>query len=195
VFVHLRVHTEFSLTDSVVRVEPPKRKGGGVGATLTSRAAELGFPALAITDRSNLFAMVKFYKAAEVAGIKPIVGADLWLEERVSQEGPERLTLLVQDDTGYRNLSKLISLAYTDGQERGQPLIRWDWLARHAQGLIALSGREGGVYRAALADQVEATLAHVDALRAIFPQRLYLEIVRCGLRAVACHRRCRGREQ
>jgi DNA polymerase III subunit alpha len=180
VFVHLRVHTEFSLTDSVVRVEPPKRKGGGVGATLTSRAAELGFPALAITDRNNLFAMVKFYKTAEGAGIKPIVGADLWLEERVPQEGPERLTVLVQDDTGYRNLSKLISLAYTDGQERGQPLIRWDWLATHAQGLIALSGREGGVYRAALADQVEATLAHVDALRAIFPQRLYLEIARCG---------------
>jgi DNA polymerase III subunit alpha len=179
-FVHLRVHTEFSLTDSVVRVEPPKRKGGGVGATLTSRAAELGFPALAITDRNNLFAMVKFYKAAEGAGIKPIVGADLWLEERVPQEGPERLTVLVQDDAGYRNLSKLISLAYTDGQERGQPLVRWDWLQTHAHGLIALTGREGSVYRAALADQVEAALAQVDALHSIFGTRLYLEITRCG---------------
>jgi DNA polymerase III subunit alpha len=179
-FVHLRVHTEFSLTDSVVRVEPPKRKGGGVGATLTSRAAELGFPALAITDRNNLFAMVKFYKAAEGAGIKPIVGADLWLEERVPQEGPERLTLLVQDDSGYRNLSKLISLAYTQGQERGQPLIRWDWIESRAQGLIALTGRDGSVFRAALSDQVEPALAQLDALRAIFGTRLYLEVARCG---------------
>ena len=88
-FVHLRVHTEFSLTDGVVRVEPPKRKGGGVGGTLTSRAAELGYPAVAITDRNNLFAMVKFYKAAENAGIKPVVGVDLWLEERLLQEGIE----------------------------------------------------------------------------------------------------------
>jgi len=178
-FVHLRVHTEFSLTDGVVRVEPPKRKGGGVGATLTSRAAELGFPAIAITDRNNLFAMVKFYKAAEGAGIKPIIGADLWLEERMPQEPPERLTLLVQNEAGYRNLAKLISLGYTDGQGRGQPLVRWDWLAAHADGLIALSGRDGGVFRAAQADQVGAALEQLDALQRLFPDRLYLEVARC----------------
>jgi DNA polymerase-3 subunit alpha len=179
-FVHLRVHTEFSLTDGVVRVEPPKRKGGGVGGTLTSRAAELGFPAVAITDRNNLFAMVKFYKAAEGAGIKPVVGVDLWLEERVAQDGIERLTLLVQNDAGYANLARLISLGYTDGQSSGQPLIRWDWLAAHADGLIALSGRDGSIFRAAQADQVDAALDHLQALQAIFPQRLYLEIARCG---------------
>ncbi|MES0874240.1 DNA polymerase III subunit alpha [Sinimarinibacterium thermocellulolyticum] len=179
-FVHLRVHTEFSLTDGIVRVEPPKRKGGGVGDTLTSRAAELGYPAIAITDRNNLFAMVKFYKAAEQHGIKPIVGVDLSLEERIVQEGPERLTLLVQNQTGYANLARLISLGYTEGQASGQPLIRWDWLAAHADGLIALSGRDGGVFRAARNDRVDAALAHLQALQAIFPQRLYLEIARCG---------------
>lgn len=178
-FVHLRVHTEYSLTDGIVRVEPPKRKGGGVGATLTSRAAELGFPAVAITDRSNLFAMVKFYKAAESVGIKPIIGADLWLEERMPQEPPERLTLLVQNDEGYRNLARLISLGYTDGQIRGQPLIRWDWLAAHAGGLIALSGRDGAIFRAAQVDQVGPALDALQRLSALFPDRLYLEIARC----------------
>ncbi|MEW6166287.1 MAG: DNA polymerase III subunit alpha [Pseudomonadota bacterium] len=178
-FVHLRVHTEFSLTDGVVRVEPPKRKGGGVGATLTSRAAELGFPAIAITDRNNLFAMVKFYKAAEGAGIKPIIGADLWLEQRTPQEPPERLTLLAQNEAGYRNLAQLISLGYTDGQKRGQPLVRWDWLAAHADGLIALSGRDGGVFRAAQADQVASALEQLEALQRLFPDRLYLEVARC----------------
>jgi len=178
-FVHLRLHTEFSLTDGVVRVEPPKRKGGGVGATLTSRAAELKFPAVAITDINNLFAMVKFYKSAEGAGVKPIVGADIRLEERAAGEAPERLTLLVQNDLGYRNLTKLISLAYTEGQARGQPLIKREWLAPHGDGLIALTGRDGGVFRAAASDQVEPALAALNELRALFPQRLYLEISRC----------------
>src|SRR5690606_17075163 len=133
-------------------------------------AAELGYPAVAVTDRSNLFAMVKFYKAAESAGVKPIVGADLWLEERTPQESPERLTLLVQDDAGYRNLARLISLAFTEGQSRGQPLVRWNWLAEHAGGLIALSGRDGSIFRAAQADQVEAALDGLAALQALFDQ-------------------------
>src|SRR3546814_18178542 len=75
-FVHLRLHTEYSLTDGVVRVEPPKRKGGGVGATLTSRADELQMPAVAITDQNNLFAVVEFYKSAESPGIKPTIRVD-----------------------------------------------------------------------------------------------------------------------
>ena len=178
-FVHLRLHTEFSLTDGIVRVEPPKRKGGGVGATLTSRAAELKFPAAAVTDLNNLFAMVKFYKSAEAAGIKPIVGADVRLEERAPGESPERLTLLVQNDPGYRNLTKLISLSYTEGQARGQPLVKREWLAEYGHGLIALTGRDGGVFRAAASDQVEPALAALAELRQVFDGRLYLEISRC----------------
>ncbi|HEY1076885.1 MAG TPA: DNA polymerase III subunit alpha [Fontimonas sp.] len=179
-FVHLRVHTEYSLTDGIVRVEPPKRKGGGSGETLTSRAAKLNFPAVAVTDRNNVFAMVKFYKSAEGSGIKPLIGVDLWLQERQASDSPERITLLVQNETGYRNLARLISLAFTDGQGSGQPLISWNWLATHADGLIALTGRDGAVFRASQSDQVDAALDALSALRALFPQRLYLEIARCG---------------
>ncbi|TXH04133.1 MAG: DNA polymerase III subunit alpha [Nevskiaceae bacterium] len=178
-FVHLRLHTEFSLIDGLVRVEPPKRKGGGSGATLSARASELKLPAVAITDRNNLFAMVKFYKSAEGAGIKPIVGADVWLEERAKGDGPERLTLLVQNEAGYRNLTRLISLGYTDGQAKGTPLIRRDWLRDNAEGLIALSGRDGAICRALLADHVPPALAAAEELRASFGDRLYLEISRC----------------
>ncbi|HEX4872439.1 MAG TPA: DNA polymerase III subunit alpha [Nevskiaceae bacterium] len=177
-FVHLRIHTEYSLTDSIVRVEPPKRKGGGAGLTLTAQVAALGQPALAVTDRSNLFAMVKVYKAAEAAGIKPIVGSEVWLAEAAPGEGPERLTLLVQNEAGYRALTRLLSRAYTEGQGRGSPLVERAWLAE-AEGLIALSGREGAVYRHALAGRVEACLAAADELAAWFPDRLYWEVARC----------------
>ena len=178
-FVHLRVHTEYSLTDGIVRLEPPKRKGGGSGATLVSKAAELKLPALAVTDRNNLFAMVKFYKGAEGAGVKPIVGADVWLEERSASEAPERLTLLVQNEAGYRNLTRLISRSYTDGQSRGQPLIKREWLAGASEGLIALSGRDGGVHRGMLADQIAQSKAAIAELQGLFPGRCYLEVSRC----------------
>ncbi|NKF23192.1 DNA polymerase III subunit alpha [Solimonas marina] len=178
-FVHLRLHTEFSLTDGVVRVEPPKRKGGGVGATLVSRSVELKMPAVAITDRNNLFAMVKFYKSAEGAGVKPIIGADVWLDAREPGDAPERLTLLVQDDSGYRNLAKLISAAYTQGQARGQPLVSRDWLTEWSGGLIALTGRDGAVFRAAQSENVTAARDALTELRRWFDGRLYLEISRC----------------
>jgi DNA polymerase-3 subunit alpha len=192
-FVHLRLHTEYSLIDGVVRVEPSKRKSKeetdpqkkklaelkALEGTLTGYAAKLKLPALAITDRNNLFAMVKFYKAAEKEGIKPVAGADVWLEERAKGEGPERLTLLVQNDTGYRNLTSLISLSYTDGQAKGYPLVQRRWLKQYSDGLIALSGRDGAMFRALLADHVEPALAAVAELRDCFPDRLYLEISRC----------------
>jgi DNA polymerase-3 subunit alpha len=178
-FVHLRLHTEFSLTDGIVRVDPPKRKGGGSGATLTMRATELKLPALAVTDRNNLFAMVKFYKAAEAAGIKPVIGADVWLEERLKGEGPERLTLLVQNDTGYRNLTRLVSQGYIEGQSKGYPLLLRSWLKEASSGLIAMTGREGAIFRSLVTDHAEPALVALQDLRANFPDRLYLEISRC----------------
>lgn len=177
-FVHLRLHTEFSITDGLIRVEPPKRKGVE-GATLATTIAKLGMPAVALTDRMNLFAMVKFYKSSEAAGVKPIVGCDLWLAEREKGEAPERLTLLVQNDVGYRNLTRLISRGYTDGQAKGSPLIERQWLRECADGLIALSGRDGAVFRAAAQQNVKTAVEAVRELSAIFPQRLYLEVSRC----------------
>jgi DNA polymerase III subunit alpha len=181
-FVHLRVHTEYSLVDSIVRVEPPKRKGrvGGNSRTLTEQASELGLPALAVTDLGNLFAMVKFYKAAEEAGIKPIIGADVWIEERSSGEAPERLTLLVQNQTGYHNLTQLISRSYTQGQSRGRPLVKRAWLDELGGGLIALSGRDGEVGRALLGNRKDQAIAVANEWRTRFGDRFYLEVTRCG---------------
>ena len=178
-FVHLRVHTEYSLTDGIVRVEPPKRKGGGQGATLTSLAKELKLPALAVTDRNNLFAMVKFYKAAEGAGIKPIAGADVLIDEPGREDASERLTLLVQDEAGYLNLAALLSRAHAE-QTRDGPVIRRAWLRERGNGLIAITGRDGSLARSLLGDALDGADAVRAELQSLFPDRLYLEVTRCG---------------
>ena len=104
-FVHLRVHTEYSLLDSVVRVPE-----------LMQAVQAAGMPAVALTDECNLFAMVKFYREALAAGIKPLIGVDLWLREAGEREPPSRLTLLCQGEVGYLNLSRLVSRAYLEGE-------------------------------------------------------------------------------
>ena len=109
-------------------------------------------PAVALTDECNLFAMVKFYRAALAAGIKPIIGVDLWMRESGEREAPSRLTLLCQNEVGYLNLSRLVSRAYLEGERQATPLIEREWLTTEAlAGLIALSGGwEGDVGRALL---------------------------------------------
>ncbi len=140
-FVHLRLHTEFSLVDGVVRVP-----------ALMKAVAEAGMPAVALTDQSNLFAMVKFYSEAQKQGVKPIIGADILLREPDERSEPSRLTLLAQDYEGYRNLTRLVSRSYLEGQHKGIPMIERDWLQPASTArLIALSGaREGDVGRALL---------------------------------------------
>ena len=103
-FVHLRVHTEFSLVDGLVRLKP-----------LLKTATEQGMPALAVTDETNLFGLVKFYSGAQGAGLKPIIGSDLWLTNPHDNEHPYRLTLLAMNNTGYRNLTELISRGWVAG--------------------------------------------------------------------------------
>ncbi|MCW8909713.1 MAG: PHP domain-containing protein, partial [Gammaproteobacteria bacterium] len=107
-FVHLRVHTEFSLVDGIVRIKP-----------LMQTAVDQGMPAMALTDQSNLFAMVKFYKSAMAAGIKPIIGADVWIRPAIETEPPSRMVLLCQNNIGYQNLTQLVSRSYLDGQHGG----------------------------------------------------------------------------
>ena len=180
-FVHLHVHTEFSLVDSLIRVEPPARKSPGANVeTLTGRCARLGLPAVAVTDRDNLFAMVKFYKLAEGAGIKPVIGADVSLQELGDPDGAESVTLLVMDQTGYRNLTRLVSRAYSEGQSRGRPRILRAWLEAAGDGLIALAGRDSEIGRCLLAGRHDALRAATDWWTRHFPDRLYLEITRCG---------------
>ena len=111
-FIHLHLHTEYSLVDGLVGVKP-----------LVKAARQAGMPAVAITDQCNFFALVRFYKAALTAGIKPIAGADLWVKNPADPNKPHRLVLLVQDKQGYGNLTRLISRAYVEGQHLGVPQV------------------------------------------------------------------------
>jgi DNA polymerase-3 subunit alpha len=170
-FVHLRLHTEYSLVDSVIRVEEL------VDAVL---AAEM--PAVALTDQNNLFAMVKLYRAALERGIKPIVGVDLWVREPGERAQPSRLTLLCQSEIGYRNVTRLLSRAYLEGQQRGVALVDRRWLCTESlRGLIALScATEGDVGRALVnGHDAEAERACGHWLD-LFEDRFYLELQRVG---------------
>jgi DNA polymerase-3 subunit alpha len=169
-FVHLRLHTDYSLVDGTVRIPQ-----------LVERLRAEGMPAVALTDQSNLFAMVKFYSAATAAGIKPIIGCDVLLRGEAPGEPPSPLVLLVQDDSGYANLIRLVSRSYTEGQHGGRPTIERGWLDGASEGLIALSGgREGDVARAWLAGKRERALERLAHWMARFPGRFYLEIHRTG---------------
>ena len=181
-FVHLQVHSEYSLTDSIIRLPEKPEYGDPTKAprpNLISRAVELGMPALALTDACNLFAVVKFYQACEAAGIKPIVGCDLWLCEPADGT-PHRLTLLCQDRRGYLNLSRLVSRAWLEGQRGGRALVAPAWLDESAHGLIALAGRDSSIGRLALAGAEHEAGERLVALRTLFPERLYLQLTRTG---------------
>ncbi len=169
-FVHLRLHTDYSLVDGTVRIPE-----------LMDTLRERGMPAVALTDQSNLFAMVKFYSAAIAAGVKPIIGCDVLLRGRERGEPATPLTLLVQNDTGYANLIRLVSRSYTEGQDGGEPKLERAWLDGATDGLIALSGgREGDVARHWRAGKRERTLETLADWMARFPGRFYLEIQRTG---------------
>ena len=170
-FVHLRLHTEYSLIDSVVRVPE-----------LIEAVAAAGMPAVAATDQSNLFAMVKFYRAALARGVKPIIGVDLLLREPGERQQPTRITLICQNQAGYHNATRLVSRAYLEGQQRGVPLIEREWLtAETLDGLIALScATEGDVGRALVNGREEEAGRALDRWLALLPERYYIELQRLG---------------
>ncbi|WP_369958932.1 DNA polymerase III subunit alpha [Pseudomonas benzenivorans] len=167
-FVHLRLHSEYSLVDGLVRVKP-----------LIKATAGAGMPAVAITDMSNMCALVKFYKAAMGAGIKPICGADIWLASP-EENGPlSRMTLLAMNAKGYRNLTELISRGWMEGQSNDLVIIQRDWVKAAAEGLIALSGsKEGEVGHALLEGDQAGAEALLREWQAAFPERFYLEVQR-----------------
>ena len=169
-FVHLRVHTEYSLVDSVVRVP-----------ALMKATAAAGMGAIGLTDECNLFALVKFYRAALAAGVKPVIGVDLWLAEGERQP-PSRLTLLCQSHTGYLNLSRLVSRAYLEGERQNTPLIARQWLTREAlEGMIALSGGwEGDVGHALLTGRPAQARRLLKGWQDLLGDRYYIELQRLG---------------
>jgi DNA polymerase III subunit alpha len=181
-FIHLRLHSEYSLVDGTVRLEPVRDKHSKqlLIPGLFEHLRELQMPAAALTDESNLFALVKFYSGAQKAGIKPLAGADLWLREGTG-EAPTRLTLLCRDHAGYLNLSRLLTRCYQDGQQSGRPLLQRAWLEGLSGGLIALSGaREGDIGRALLGGRTAQAQQALDFWRNLFPNGFYIELQRTG---------------
>jgi len=179
-FVHLHVHTEYSLVDGVVRIESEEKDGRVVREGLIDACVRLGMPAVALTDQANLFALVKFYRTAQAKGIKPLVGVDALIREEGERAEPSRLVLLCQDERGYKNLTRLVTRAYLEGQGRHGPTLQRSWLdAGTTAGLIALSGaREGDIGRALLAGREAEAAQALDAWLALFGDRYYLELQR-----------------
>jgi DNA polymerase-3 subunit alpha len=179
-FIHLRTHTEFSVVDGTLRIDD-----------MVDAAAADTQAALAITDLSNLFGAIKFYKAARHAGVKPIIGADVWMEPATaagSERQPSRLLLLIQNTQGYLNLCELLARGWTQNVHRAQAWLKWEWFETLGEGLIALSGADQGlVGQALLAGDPQRAKAAAQRLAALFPQRFYLELQRAGLPSHEAH--------
>ena len=169
-FVHLRLHSEYSVSDGLVRLD-----------AAVARAAEDHMPALALTDLGNLFGLVKFYRAARAKGVKPLIGADCWVRNETDREKPSRILLLAANHAGYLRLCALLSRAWLENQSRGRAELRKAWFSESTEGLIALSGAHLGDIGQALSDQ-QTTLAHqlAQAWAKDFPGRFYLEVQRAG---------------
>src|SRR5260221_321366 len=169
-FVHLRMHSEYWFTDGMGRIDDA-----------VERAAADHMPALALTDAANLFGMVKFYGAARAAGVKPIVGADCWIENPAERDKPFRLLLLCSSRPGYLRLCELLSRAWLANQFRGRALIARRWLEEGCEGLIALSGfLAGELAPPLLSDHAESAERIARGYSELFPGRYYIELQRAG---------------
>ncbi len=170
-FVHLHVHTEYSLVDGIVRVPE-----------LMQSVAAAGMPAVALTDQSNLFAMVKFYKEAQSAGVKPLIGVDALIREAGERAPPSRVVFLCQNLAGYRHLTQLVTRSYLEGQQRGLPMMDRSWLAPDVlKGLIVLSGgMQGDIGQALSRGREEEALRCLARWQELCGDRFYLEAQRTG---------------
>ena len=170
-FVHLRLHTEYSLVDGIVRVPE-----------LMAAVAAGRMPAVALTDQSNLFAMVKFYKEAQAAGIKPLIGVDAWIREPGERAAPSRIVFLCQNLKGYRHLTQLVTRSYLEGQQRGAPMLERSWInSEILQGLIVLSGGfEGDIGRCLARGRDDEAERCLERWQAFCGDRFYLEVQRTG---------------
>jgi len=170
-FIHLRCHSEYSIVDGTVRIDD-----------YVDHAQADRMPALALTDLSNLFGAIKFYKAARDKGIKAVVGCDLWLENETNRDQPYRLLLLCQSHAGYLKLCQLLTRAYLHNQYRGRPEIKFGWLVESGtEGLIMLSGAMAGdIGQALLQSNMELARKLAAQWAQLFPRRFYIELQRAG---------------
>lgn len=169
-FIHLHTHSEFSIADGLIQIDP-----------LIERCVDLEMPAVALTDRCNFFGVVKFYQKAFAAGVKSIIGTDVFLTNEEQPDHPWQLTLLCQNQIGYKNAITLVSKAYIDGQQLGVPSIKPAWLWELSEGLIVLSGGKSGELGAALlSEQSEIAEKFLAQWLPHFSERFYVEIQRTG---------------
>ncbi|MGQ4275573.1 DNA polymerase III subunit alpha [Pseudidiomarina sp. E22-M8] len=173
-FIHLRVHSDFSMIDGLAKVGP-----------ICEATAAKGMPALAVTDQMNMCGLVRFYRTTQNKGLKPIVGCDLWVLPcdwtADSKEHPFRLTALAMNNVGYQQLTQLISRGYLAGHRMGRPCVNKKWLAEHAEGLLLLSGgREGDIGRKLLQNRPAEAEQELAFYQQHFPDRFYLELLRTG---------------
>jgi DNA polymerase-3 subunit alpha len=167
-FIHLRVHSDYSMCDGLNKVKP-----------IIAKAADLGMPALALTDQTNLCGLVKYYHAAHGAGIKPIIGCDFWVKSEELENELFRIVVLATDNVGYKNLTELISQAYLRGHIQGKAVIDKLWLIKYAPGLLLLSaGREGDIGKALIKGNTGLVEQMVDFYQQYFPNCFYLELIR-----------------
>ncbi|MCR9385207.1 DNA polymerase III subunit alpha [Vibrio metoecus] len=169
-FIHLRVHSDFSMVDGLSKVPP-----------LVKKVAAMGMPAMALTDFTNLCGLVKFYSTAHNCGIKPIIGADFMLQSEEFGDELTKLTLLAKNNIGYKNLTLLISKAYLRGHVQHQPVLDKAWLIDHAEGLVVLSGgKSGEVGRALLKGNQQQVEKCLEFYQTHFADHFYLELIRTG---------------
>jgi len=170
-FAHLRLHSEFSVVDSTCRIDE-----------VIKAAAADGLPALAITDLSNIFGAVKFYKEARGQGVQPLIGVEIFLEGLGAElTSTSRVLLLVQSTQGYLNLSEMLARAWTQNIVKAQAVVKLAWLKELSEGLILLSGAQAGPVGQALVQGDESRAAEVALqLACVFPHRFYLELQRAG---------------
>jgi DNA polymerase-3 subunit alpha len=169
-FVHLHLHSEFSLADGIVRLEP-----------LAEKCAEFQQPAVALTDWSNLYGAVKFYRACLSQGIKPIIGCDVWIENPMNAESFDRVSLLCKDNNGYKNLSRMLTNAYLEGGKKGKIAIPWKEFSKYHAGLICLlDDHEGPVANLVTLDSEHSIQGVIDRYQQPLGDRLYLAVSRIG---------------
>jgi len=168
-FVHLHVHSEYSLVDGIIRIEE-----------LIDHSVNLGYHSVALTDLTNLFGLIEFYRSARKKGIKPIVGSEINVsKDKDSIAAP--LVLLAANKQGYINLTKLVSKAYVEGQINGEPTVLFSWLEEYSEGIIALSGgMEGHIGNSLLAGNEKLSETRIDFFKKIFKDNFFIEIQRTG---------------
>ncbi len=168
-FVHLHVHSEYSLVDGIIRVDE-----------LLDRSIGLGYHSVALTDLTNLFGLIEFYRSARSRGIKPIVGSEINVAKD-KDSIPAPIVLLAMNKQGYINLTKLVSKAYVEGQVNGDPIVLFSWLEEFAEGIIALSGGlEGHIGNSILAGNKQLSESRIDFFKKIYKDNFFIEVQRTG---------------